>query len=732
MSTNFVNLLQGLREFIFRYIYDTFAVFPVGIYHLISCLLEHAIHSPLYLAAALEHAYQHPLFWFGFLFIFRYLRLIVHCIAFRAYEPTPIPEEPTLTAQDCTIIIPTVDPSNIEFTECLQSVLLNRPKRIIIVTVGMDAHYATKQLIRPYKDTCPDTDIMLLSSQKANKRTQVAIGIAKVKTKISVLVDDHVLWGRNFLPTALAPFEDEKIGAVGTKKRVRKQSTGFNLLSYWNMLGALYLERHNFEIRATNTIDGGVFVISGRTSLHRTEILQHKDFVPGFTNERFFFGLFGPLNADDDNYITRFEVSHGWKIKIQYSDDACIETTLGAYPRFTSQCLRWVRTTWRSNSASLFTDRTVWRRQPWCVYAVYITSFFNFALFNDAGLAYLLWSSGFGTPISYTALGIWIFATKMVKLWPYFQRHPEDLRMLPGYFAFAYSHSLIKLYAMLTFWDCHWGGRDLNAINTKAAGQGKITTPTSSTGTTPVRGSAASSTNTTPSKSMSSPATSTNTTPEKPRVMATTGEGKFVPVVKSAAMSSVTGLGTVAAAMGTTAATYLGLHLEVEDPSSQVSPITKQDPKTPTRKPASQIAPEASSPLKTTGVRFPGFPPFNPPANIEDYHLHGPPPGLPVVPSQSSRSAAIIPSSSEAATTPCKHCSRHRFEAVGLMSVWALTLWIHYLIYTMNCAPTTTHGNIPRDWARANPGGFVTANSVYGVQGGGATGGFQKVVVVKT
>lgn len=421
-----------------------------------------------YLSTLSSHAYAHPLFYFAFLFTFRYLRLIVHLVSFWCYKPTPVPANPTLTSKDCTVILPTVDPENPEFIECIESCLINKPAEILIVTVGQEKADLCKTTAAWYANDRPDTKIRVLVSPEANKRKQVALAIPHVKTEILVSLDDHVLWGPKFLVTALAPFEDPRVGAVGTNKRVRKSHTGFNKLSYWNMLGALYLERHNFEIRATNAIDGGVFVISGRTSLHRTKILNQPAFLNGFINERFFFNLCGPLNPDDDNYITRFEVTRGWKIKIQYSDDACIETTLGAYPKFVSQCLRWVRTTWRSNSCSLFTDRTVWTAQPWCVYAVYFTSFFNFAFFNDAALFYLLKTSPYGTTANLWTLGAWIFATKMVKLTAYFRRHPEDLFMLPGYFAFAYFHSLIKLYAGLTFWNCDWSGRNLKDINAAA------------------------------------------------------------------------------------------------------------------------------------------------------------------------------------------------------------------------------------------------------------------------
>ncbi|KAI9373595.1 glycosyltransferase like family 2-domain-containing protein [Aspergillus egyptiacus] len=403
------------------------------------------------------------------LFIFRCLRLIVHLISFwLLYRPTPIPTHPTIRPRDCTVILPTVDPQNPDFAECLTSCLQNQPGAVIIVTVGPELTTLTKQIIAPYKLRFPLTTLSVKTARLANKRHQVAHGLHHVHTKITILLDDHVFWpSPRFLQTLIAPFEDPQVGIVGTNKRVRRTDTGLNAKSFWNMLGALYLERHNFEIRATNALDGGVFVVSGRTSAHRSSILTDPNFLHAFTNERFFFGKFGPLNADDDNFITRWNVTNGHKIKIQYSPDARIETTLGTYPKFLSQCLRWVRTTWRSNSAALFTDRTVWYRQPWCVYAVYVSSFVNFALFYDAALIYTLLRSDLArdTPYALTYLVLWIFVSKMVKLTPYFLREPQDLLMLPGYFVFAYFHSLVKLYAGLTFWNTNWGGRDLDAIN---------------------------------------------------------------------------------------------------------------------------------------------------------------------------------------------------------------------------------------------------------------------------
>lgn len=426
------------------------------------------------LTAACMAILQHANTPFLFLFAFRYLRLLVHIIAFWLYRPAPIPNCRSVTEKDVSVIIPTVEPDNPDFTECLASVLENHPAAIHIVTVGTSKLHLTKAIVAPFCAAHPDIAIHVSATNIANKRQQVAHALPNIRTAITVLVDDHVFWpSTNFLRTAIAPFENPAVGAVGTNKRVRRANTPFGFASFWNVLGALYLERHNFEIRATNTVDGGVFVLSGRTCAYRTEILQDAGFLAGYVNERFFFGKFGPLNADDDNYITRQVVSRGWKIKIQYTEDSMIGTTLGVsgYRKFLSQCLRWVRTTWRSNSASLFTDRTVWRSQSWCVYAVYLTSFVNFALFYDAALFLTLMRTDFSSPNALKALGMWIFVSEMVKITPYFLRHPTDLVYLPGYFAFAYFHSLIKLYAGLTFWVTAWGGRDLEKINQVASGQ---------------------------------------------------------------------------------------------------------------------------------------------------------------------------------------------------------------------------------------------------------------------
>ncbi|KIW64397.1 hypothetical protein PV04_09332 [Phialophora macrospora] len=418
-------------------------------------------------------ALQHPGLLFVFLFVFRYLRFVVHLFGYFRYRPSLISKFPRLTRNDCTVVIPTCSPDEPAFRHCIESIVQNSPKVMHIVAVGEEQEKQVWSILAPFIDGNPNIRFKVSHSDEANKRRQIALAITSITTRVTILCDDHVTWATpRFLRAALAPFEeDRRVGGVGTRKHVIRHSGTGLFQGFWNIMGALYLERHNFEHRASNAIDGGVAVISGRTCLYRTIILQDPELLAGYLNETFLFGLLGPLNADDDNYLTRALIKRNWKIKFQDTNDALILCDVGVYPKFLWQCLRWARTTFRSNLCSLITDRSVYQAHPWSVYALMISQMINFALFYDGAMVWTLTRTDFYSPSAVKALCMWILVSKLPKLLPYFWRHPLDLVYLPMYYIFAYSHSLIKLVALLTFWDVQWSGRDLESINQAATGE---------------------------------------------------------------------------------------------------------------------------------------------------------------------------------------------------------------------------------------------------------------------
>lgn len=285
--------------------------------------------------------------------IHRYLRLVVHTISHWTYKTVPIPEKPSFTSQDVTIIIPTIHNDFEELRESIQSILACDPFELLLVTTS-DKYHKLAQLAKSLEAS----NIRVYESPIANKRLQVCEAIPKVKTDIIIMADDDVTWPDTILPWLLAPFEDKRIGAVGPCQRVKRLRSGSFLPRVWNWLGAAYIERRNFEISATHGIDGGTSCMSGRTCAFRSEILRHPMFLEGFKTERW-----GPyqLNADDDNFVTRWLVNNGWKTWIQYNKECEIETTLENNSKFLYQCLRWARSNWRSNYTSMVTERFVWR-----------------------------------------------------------------------------------------------------------------------------------------------------------------------------------------------------------------------------------------------------------------------------------------------------------------------------------------------------------------------------------
>lgn len=283
----------------------------------------------------------------------RYFRFIVNTISHWVYRTVLIPPNPSYTSKDVTVIIPTIHNNFEELRESLQSILSCEPYELLMVTTS-DKY----QRLLTFVKSLEVSNVRVFDVPIANKRLQVCEAIPKVTTSLIIMADDDVTWPRTILPWLLAPFEDAKIGGVGPCQRVKRVRSGHPMELIFNWLGAAYIERRNFEISATHGIDGGTSCMSGRTCAFRSEILQSPLFLHGFKTER--WGKF-QLNADDDNFVTRWLVSNQWKTWIQYNRECEIETTLENNIKFLYQCSRWARSNWRSNYTSLITEKHVWK-----------------------------------------------------------------------------------------------------------------------------------------------------------------------------------------------------------------------------------------------------------------------------------------------------------------------------------------------------------------------------------
>ncbi|KAJ4362143.1 hypothetical protein N0V95_001491 [Ascochyta clinopodiicola] len=440
--------------------------------------------------------------WIVALLTFRYWRTLTQLFFWCRYKPTRPTSRDTMKPADCTVLLPTVGPvGNAVFEHLVASILVNEPARVVFSTntaeaekavwvflSGFRAKYEGGETDYQQRHNLPGRDIVsdikVVNVGESSKRRQIVAGLAHVETDIVVSSDDTAEWTPGWLTEALAAFNDPKVGLVGTRKWVKHLTAPtvdsadgvfYNAwlkwyARFWNNMGGVYLIRHNFEMQSTNAADGGVFCISGRSCLIRASILDEA-FQHAFTNE-FVLGC-GPVQPDDDNFITRWILKAGWKVKAQCQPEATMTTVLGAYPRgfkfFPQQCQRWSRSTFRQNPIALFLDRNIWWEWPLTVWTTFFPWLYNAALFWDLLAVYTLTQTAFfgqSTHPRVLLAGFVYFLqiTKLVKTAAWWWAHPVDFLLyfvIPMYPAFTYRHSLMKIHTAFTCLDMEWSGREL-------------------------------------------------------------------------------------------------------------------------------------------------------------------------------------------------------------------------------------------------------------------------------
>lgn len=402
---------------------------------------------------------------FVLLFIFRYTRTIVGIFANIFYKPKPLSSMPKYRPSDATVVVPTTFRNPSELLQCLRSILACSPAAVFVVTCNSNVEVVQKLC------DLERLAVHVLGVKKLNKRHQLVCGLRAMEaTDIVLLADDDVVWPTRYLDYVLAIFEDERVGAGGTRQRVRRNSKP----NFWNFLSISYLERRVWNNLTTNAIDGSISTLSGRTAAYRTNILKTEEFFYYLENDSW---LGRPLNTDDDKCLTRYVFSHGWKIALQSDPRSVIMTTLEDNPKYTDQCLRWARSHWRGNGI-VMANESYWRSPTywWGLYVIYIGQFQTPALLFDGTLFALLVLASPPDRLNFACicLASWILLSKVIKLIPYFCRYPQDLIFLPVSIAFSYLHGFINIYALFTLTTTHWGGQQLGMLEKACAKDGEL------------------------------------------------------------------------------------------------------------------------------------------------------------------------------------------------------------------------------------------------------------------
>jgi hypothetical protein len=395
----------------------------------------------------------------GLIGVWRWSMFLFRVIGWFFYKPQPPSALDKFKTSDVTLIIPTIDTDEEAMHEAMRSWVLNEPKEIIIVTVG---DHTQKELQRiAATSIAADITRVLRVEGKANKRTQLVLGIKASTSSLVCFTDDDAIWNANFLRWLLVPFNDPRMGGTGSNQIMRpndltRPPTVFERIADMRLSGRM------LEAAASTFYDGSVSCLSGRTALYHKRILTDS-FNQEFTEEMW-RGKY-KLISGDDKFMTRWIVSHNWNMSMQVSPECTLATTFKADGKFFMQILRWTRNTWRSDTKSLIIERDVWYRYPIQAILMCDRMISPFTLMSGPVLFALslfltrTFSSGRDIITAFCIYILWILSSRTLRVLPHFYRCPEDISYLMYFILYQYYFALLKVYALFTLHITAWGSR---------------------------------------------------------------------------------------------------------------------------------------------------------------------------------------------------------------------------------------------------------------------------------
>ncbi|KAI1091594.1 glycosyltransferase family 2 protein [Rostrohypoxylon terebratum] len=286
--------------------------------------------------------------------------------------PVPPPDQALYNSRNVSIVCPTIDWDD-DLPRNLVTWLACRPREVIFVTVettqmklarDLQSSQGLSEIVR-----ASGTSIQIVSVQEANKRDQLCRGINQAQGEIICLVDDDAKWTSNqVLTQLLAPFQEEDVGLVGGPigSYVPKDRQHPNVITPWEVAALRIRSRRALGMAAFFAADRSTnFTISGLTMLVRAEIVKDPYFQYLFTHD-IWNGL--RQNTGDDGFITRYllfqhKLDHRafssvpqkqWRLGMQLTPEAEVQTSLLSDNRYASQSKRWFRSGLRLRLTCLF------------------------------------------------------------------------------------------------------------------------------------------------------------------------------------------------------------------------------------------------------------------------------------------------------------------------------------------------------------------------------------------
>ncbi|KAI2604504.1 glycosyltransferase family 2 protein [Hypoxylon fragiforme] len=282
------------------------------------------------------------------------------------YKPFAIKtDDATFTPNDVSVVVPTIDWDESTLPANIKTWMKNKVREIIFVTVRRDA-----EKLREFLRTTPclgdirmpcgglPIPVKVVTVEQANKRRQLCRGFNEAEGDIIALVDDDAHWKTDrTMINLLAPFEYQNVGLTGgpITSYVPEERQNESVITGWEVAALRIRHRRRPGMAAFYAADMSTnFTISGLTMLMRAKIARDPYFQYLFINDTW-AGV--KENSSDDAWITRYILFQHhfpnreystiepteWKLGMQLTDDAEVQTALLPDSRFVGQCKRWYK-----------------------------------------------------------------------------------------------------------------------------------------------------------------------------------------------------------------------------------------------------------------------------------------------------------------------------------------------------------------------------------------------------
>lgn len=380
-----------------------------------------------------RYAYLFPL---GIIGIWRWCVWLLKDIVGHHYRPKTGSYDTNVS-----VITPVYNEDPYIFEKVIESWRKNNPAEIIAVIDYTDTRciHIFEEFARKY------IGAKLIITKKPGKRPALADGIRAASGDVVALVDSDTLWTATTLRHGLPPFQDPKVGGVGTYQNVLAPKT------LAQKIFDIQLDlRYCFEYPFLAAAGDALICLSGRTAFYRRDIV-----LPMLHDLEYetFFGK--PVISGDDKRLTYLVLAAGWKVAYQ-SNSHVYTPGMKDMKSYLKQRLRWTRNALRADMRALVQGWPL--RYPALLFFQidkFLQSFVVILspIYFFISLAMHMWMGAL-------VIALWWFVSRAVKMYPHLSRKPHNVVLIPAYILFSFLMGVMKIYAFFTLntqgWITRW------------------------------------------------------------------------------------------------------------------------------------------------------------------------------------------------------------------------------------------------------------------------------------